>query len=433
MSAQDRSPERLFRAEAIENQRTQLLGQIILTPRISTLWLSLGAAAMALALVAFLFLGSYTRRVTVTGQLMPAGGVIRVHTPQVGVVIEKHVSNGQTVKKGQLLYVLNSDRPGDNAQSLQADIARQTAERRASLEREVQRSRLMQSEETAGLRRRGETLKAEARTIAAQIDQQKTRIQYAEDMRRRYQTLAEQDFIARDELRQKEIDLSEARSRLQVLQRDALSTQRELQQLQQEIESSQLRFDNQVAQLEREISNTDQQLTEVESRRRVVITAPQDGQATLVSAEVGQTIDSSQALLTVIPAGSELQARLYAPSSSIGFVQPGNAVMLRYQAFPYQKFGQYPGVVTSVSTSTVSPAELASLTLGGLPSLTNGGAVEPVFSIQVKLENTTIEANGQTRALQAGMQLEADILQERRKLYEWVLEPLYGVTKRLNP
>ena len=432
MSAQDRSSERLFRSEAIDNQRTQLLGQIILTPRLSTLWLSLGAAVMALALVAFMFLGSYTRRVTVSGQLMPAGGVVRVHTPQVGVVIEKHVANGQTVKKGQLLYVLNSDRPGDNAQNIQADIARQTAERRASLEREVERSRLMKAEETAGLRRRGKTLKAEARTIAAQIEQQNTRIQYAEDMRRRYQALAEQDYIARDELRQKEIDLSEARSRLQVLQRDALVTQRELQQLEQEIESTQLRFDNQVAQLEREISSTDQQLTEVESRRRVVITAPQDGQATLVSAEVGQTIDSSQALLTLIPAGSELQARLYAPSSSIGFVQPGNTVMLRYQAFPYQKFGQYPGVVTTVSTSTVSPAELATLALGGLPAQANGNPGEALFSIQVKLENSTIEANGQTRTLQAGMQLEADILQERRRLYEWVLEPLYGVTKRLN-
>jgi membrane fusion protein len=432
MSAQDRSSERLFRSEAIDNQRTQLLGQIILTPRLSTLWLSLGAAVMALALVAFMFLGSYTRRVTVSGQLMPAGGVVRVHTPQVGVVIEKHVANGQTVKKGQLLYVLNSDRPGDNAQNIQADIARQTAERRASLEREVERSRLMKAEETAGLRRRGETLKAEARTIAAQIEQQNTRIQYAEDMRRRYQALAEQDYIARDELRQKEIDLSEARSRLQVLQRDALVTQRERQQLEQEIESNQLRFDNQVAQLEREISSTDQQLTEVESRRRVVITAPQDGQATLVSAEVGQTIDSSQPLLTVIPAGSELQARLYAPSSSIGFVQPGNTVMLRYQAFPYQKFGQYPGVVTSVSTSTVSPAELATLALGGLPAQANGSATEALFSLEVRLENSTIEANGQTRTLQAGMQLEADILQERRRLYEWVLEPLYGVTKRLN-
>jgi membrane fusion protein len=433
MSAQDRPSERLFRSEAIDNQRTQLLGQIILTPRISTFWMSLAAALMALAVVAFLFLGSYTRRVTVIGQLMPAGGVIRVHTPQTGVVVEKHVANGQMVTKGQLLYVLNSDRPGDGAQNLQADIARQTAERRASLALEVQRSRRMQSEETAALRRRGETLKAEARAIATQIDQQTTRVQYAEDARKRYQSLAEQDYIARDELRQKEIDLSEARSRVQALQRDALAAQRELQQVQQEIDGGQLRYDNLVAQLEREISSTDQQLTEVESRRRVVITAPQEGQATLVIAEVGQTIDSSQALLTLIPVASELEARLYAPSSSIGFVQPGDEVLVRYQAFPFQKFGQYPGKVTTVSTSTVSPAELANLSLAGPTSLAASGAAEPVFAIQVKLEDHSIEANGQVRALQAGMQLEADILQERRKLYEWMLEPLYGVTKRLNP
>ena len=30
-----------------------------------------------------------------------------------------------------------------------------------------------------------------------------------------------------------------------------------------------------------------------------------------------------------------------------------------------------------------------------------------------------------------GMQLEADIMQERRKLYEWVLEPLISITGKL--
>lgn len=428
MSAQNRPAERLFREEAIENQRTQLLGQIILTPRISTMWLSIGAALLALAVIAFLILGSYTRRVTVTGQLMPAGGLIKVHTPQLGVVLEKHVTDGQLVKKGQVLYVLNSDRPGDGASNLQADIARQTSERRASLALEVDRSKRMQVEEAAGLRRRVNTLSAELRTIAAQIEQQKTRIQYAQDMRDRYQSLADKDYIARDELRQKEIDLSEARSRLQGLQRDALATQRDMQQIQQELDGSKLRYDNQVAQLEREISNTEQQLTEVESRRRVLITAPEEGLATLVTAEVGQSIDVAQALVTLVPASGELEARLYAPSSSIGFVQPGDAVMLRYQAFPYQKFGQHPGVVTTVSTSAVSGAERASLSL---PNQDASGQSDPVFAIQVKPQRSTIEANGNIRPLQAGMVLEADILQERRKLYEWVLEPLYSVSKRL--
>ena len=74
--------ERLFRAEALDAQRTQLLGQIVLTPKLSTLWMSLVAALLALAVIALLMLGSHTRRVTVSGQLMPAGGLIRVHTPQ---------------------------------------------------------------------------------------------------------------------------------------------------------------------------------------------------------------------------------------------------------------------------------------------------------------------------------------------------------------
>ena len=419
--------QRLFRDEALAAQRTQLLGQIVLTPRISMLWLSLVAAALALAVILFLAFGSHTRRVTVTGQLMPAGGLIRVHTPQAGVVLEKRVADGQVVKKGDILYVLTSDRQGDGARELQADIARQVGARKGSLEQEIERSRKVQDDELANLQRRADTLRGESAAIAAQIEQQKTRLSIAEDTRKRYQSLADQDYIAREELVQKDIDLTEQRSRLRGLERDALGVQRELGQVQQDITATRLRNANQVAQLERDVSATDQQLTEVEARRRVVITAPESGRATLVVSEVGQTVDVNQALLTLVPTTGELQARLYAPSSSIGFVQPGDQVLLRYQAFPYQKFGQQEGTVDTVSTSAVNPSELAGLPATGL------AAGEPVFAIQVRLKASTIAANGELRPLQAGMQLDADILQERRILYEWMLEPLFSVTRRTAP
>ncbi|MGM9428298.1 HlyD family secretion protein [Hydrogenophaga sp. MI9] len=419
--------QRLFRDEALAAQRTQLLGQIVLTPRISMLWLSLVAAALALAVILFLAFGSHTRRVTVTGQLMPAGGLIRVHTPQAGVVLEKRVADGQVVKKGDILYVLTSDRQGDGARELQADIARQVGARKGSLEQEIERSRKVQDDELANLQRRADTLRGESAAIAAQIEQQKTRLSIAEDTRKRYQSLADQDYIAREELVQKDIDLTEQRSRLRGLERDALGVQRELGQVQQDITATRLRNANQVAQLERDVSATDQQLTEVEARRRVVITAPESGRATLVVSEVGQTVDVNQALLTLVPTTGELQARLYAPSSSIGFVRPGDQVLLRYQAFPYQKFGQQEGTVDTVSTSAVNPSELAGLPATGL------AAGEPVFAIQVRLKASTIAANGELRPLQAGMQLDADILQERRKLYEWMLEPLFSVTRRTAP
>jgi len=426
MSQNSPSAGRLFRDEALASQRTQLLGQIVLTPKIPVLWLSLVAALLALAVVVFLVVGSHTRRVTVSGQLMPAGGLIRVHTPQAGIVLEKRVADGQLVKKGELLYVLSSDRQGDGARELQADIARQVGERKSSLELEIERSQRVQAQELTSLQRRADTLRAESQAIAGQIEQQKTRVQMAQDARQRYQSLADQDFIAREELLAKEIDLTEQRSRLRGLDREALGVQRELGLVQQDLDSARLRHANQVALLEREVSSTDQQLTEVESRRRVLVSAPESGRATLVSAEVGQTIDGNQALVTLVPASGELQARLYAPSSSIGFVQTGDPVLLRYQAFPYQKFGQHEGVVQTVSTSAVNPTELAGLPATGLQP------GEPVFAIQVRLKAGSLFANGQERPLQAGMQLEADILQERRKLYEWILEPVYSVTRRLE-
>lgn len=416
--------ERLFRTEALDHQRTPVLGTIVLTPRLSTFWLSAAAALLAVALVLFLLLGSHTRRVTVSGQLLPAAGLMRVHTPQAGVVLEKRVTDGQVVKKGDVLYVLGSDRLGDGARELQADIARQVGERKSSLELEIQRSQRLQAEELVNLQRRADALRGEAQAIAAQIEQQKTRLQIAEDTRRRYQGLADQDYIAREELVQKEIDLTEQRSRLRGLERDALGVQRELAATQQELGNAQLRNTGQLAQLQREVLNTEQQLTEVEGRRRVLITAPEAGRATLVTAEVGQSVDGNQPLLTLVPASGELQARLYAPSGSIGFVQPGDGVLLRYQAFPYQKFGQHEGVVDTVSTSAVSPAERAHLPVADLPP------GEAVFAIQVRLRSASVLANGQARPLQAGMRLEADILQERRRLYEWMLEPLYNVTRR---
>jgi len=50
--------------------------------------------------------------------------------------------------------------------------------------------------------------------------------------------------------------------------------------------------------------------------------------------------------------------------------------------------------------------------------------------VTVTLDSPSIEVYGQSQALKAGMLLEADIIQDRRRLYEWALEPLYSVTGR---
>lgn len=416
----------LFRPEALAGQRSSSLGTIVMTPHLSTFWISLIAATLSLAVIGLLALGSWQRRVTVTGQLLPAAGLMRVQTPQSGVVVEKRVKEGTFVRKGDVLYVLNSDRVGEDAREMQADIARQLTQRRQSLQAEKQRIKGAKDEEINRLRRRLEAARGEASAMSSQISQQRTLVGLAEDARQRYKGLADKDYIAQEELLRKESELAEQRARLAGLERDALALSRDRTQLEQELESTALRYDNQVADIERQILSADQQLTEAEGRRQVIVTAPDDGVATLIGAELGQRVNESSPLVTLVPSGSPLQARLYAPSSSIGFVRPGDGVQLRYQAFPYQKFGVYEGKVDSVSSSAVNPSEFS-----GLPVVV-GSPGDPVYAVTVQLNGTDVEALGQRWPLQAGMQLEADILQERRKLYEWVLDPLYSVTRRVE-
>jgi membrane fusion protein len=144
-----------------------------------------------------------------------------------------------------------------------------------------------------------------------------------------------------------------------------------------------------------------------------------------VVAEAGQSVGAAAVLASIIPAGTGLQAQLFAPSSAIGFVRPDQTVMLRYQAFPYQKFGHQAGRVTQVSRAPLQAAELA-----GLPFLATGSG-EPLYRITVSLEKQSVEAYGAAQPLAPGMQLDADVVLDRRHLIEWIFEPVLGIAGRM--
>ncbi|MUI22339.1 biotin/lipoyl-binding protein, partial [Pseudomonas aeruginosa] len=102
----------------------QALGKVTLTRPVSFTFLTLLAAVMALLVVGFFLFGSYTKRSTVSGQLVPASGQVKVHAPQAGIVLRKFVQEGQAVRRGERLMVLSSERYGSDAGPVQAGISR---------------------------------------------------------------------------------------------------------------------------------------------------------------------------------------------------------------------------------------------------------------------------------------------------------------------
>ncbi|MRV74356.1 HlyD family efflux transporter periplasmic adaptor subunit [Duganella sp. FT92W] len=414
------SRKQLYRQDALDARQISWIGDIVLARPVSFSTLTAMAVGAAVALVLFLCFGTYTKRSTVIGQLVPDNGLIKVYAAQPGIIERKAVEEGQQIRQGDVLYVISSERYGSGGSDVQASVSAQVHARLESLQAEEAKTRTLHGEERAALNARIEGLEWEADKVRTQIDGQKSRVKLSEANYTRYQSLSQQGFISSEQLQQRNEDLLDQRARLQVLERDQLALARELKSQRAEASSLALRQQNQLAQLARALAGVDQEFTESEAKRRLVITAPQAGAATALVAEPGQTVDPSKVLANIVPAGATLQAHLYAPSSAIGFIHPGQQVMLRYQAFPYQKFGHARGKVLSVSKAALSSSEL----LGEA-----GG--EAMYRITVALASQSVRAYGREQPLQPGMRLQADILQETRNLYEWVLEPLYSLTGKL--
>jgi len=100
--------DKLFRSAASEAQHVKWLGEIVLIRPTSFAFLTVLALTMLVAVGSFFIWGSYTKRSTVSGQLVPASGQIKVHTPQSGVVLEKFVVEGQAVTLGEPLLSISS-------------------------------------------------------------------------------------------------------------------------------------------------------------------------------------------------------------------------------------------------------------------------------------------------------------------------------------
>lgn len=415
--------EPLFRTEALDAQRHASMGQVHVAAPVSFSAFTLFAIVAALCLAAFLALGTYTRKARVTGQLMPDAGLVKSIAPQAATIVRRHVEEGQLVQKGQLLYTLSIDRSmvGGN---VQAAVAQQLKLRKGSLAVELDKQKLISLQEEAALRKRLADMEIEAVQLQGEIDSQKTRMQLAQQTVAKYKDLAASRFVSEVQAQQKVEEWLEQKARLQTLERGRATLERDMGSARAELNIAPLKARQQRESLERSILLLEQDLTENEARREITLVATQAGYASNVQAENGQAVAAGATLLAIVPADAVLEAHLYAPSRSIGFVQPDSPVLMRYQAFPYQKFGLQSGTIATVSRTTLAPQDYA---VAGLGAVAN----EPLYRITVRLTRQDVLAYGQPQRLQPGMLVEADVLLDTRRIYEWILDPLYSVVGRV--
>lgn len=372
---------------------------------------------------------NYTRKARINGWLVPQQGLIRVFAPQTGVVTQLDVYEGIAVRQGAPLLKLSAELQSASLGATQGEITRQLAARRNSLAEERLRYERLRDQQTQTLSERLEALRLEQTQLEREIDLQDERIRLAKRAEKRHRKLRRRGLVSDQQVQRAQEYRIEQDARRHALERSRLSNWQAMLVLESELNDLPLKSQAQIANIERRIAEVGQQLAEAEARREIVLTAPQSGTVTAIQVGQGGSVKTAVPLLSIVPAGATLEAHLFSPSRAVGFVQAGQRVLLRYQAYPYQKFGHYEGRVVNIARSAVNPGELPSQ-LAGLTSLY--GATEPVYRIVVRPERQTVTAYGRPMPLQPGMQLEADVIIDRRRLIEWVFDPLYTLTGKWN-
>ena len=412
----------LFRREALAGQQQAWLGSLQLMQPISLRLMGLFALCAVVAVLAFLSFGEYTRKARVAGYLVPDRGVLRVTSPQAATVLERRVAEGQQVRAGDVLFVLALD---SASQSIEG-IAQNLVQREQSLQGTATQQQLLTQAQAHALEARRQGLRRELDAAQVEADLQTERLALAKQSLQRFENLARDQFISAAQLQTKREDLLGLQANAQALQRQREGLRRELQDAEAQLAELPLKNEVRQGELARDLAELRKQGLETEGKRRLVLRAPSDGVVAGLQADPGQSLAANALLANVLPADTRMQAQLYAPSSAVGFLRPEQTVMLRYQAFPFEKFGQQRGHVLQVTRTPLAPAELAALNLPLRPA-----GNEPLYRITVALDAQTVQAYGQPQALAAGMQLDANVLLERRRLIEWIFEPLLGLARRV--
>ena len=215
---------------------------------------------------------------------------------------------------------------------------------------------------------------------------------------------------------------------MQTLKRQRSATEAELAQAQDE--RNRIRAQHRVdrATLDRDLLNLQQEAVQRRGTRITLLKAPVDGIVSGLLATPGQSVAAGNVLASVVPASTQMEAVLYVPSTAMGFIKTGQGVRISYDAFPYQRFGQYRGTVRAISQTDVTssvPSSASTTTAQGTSDR------RAIFMVRVALEQPRVRAYDTDIALRPGHTLTADIEIDRRRLIRWMLDPLFAFSGKL--
>ncbi|PYK37304.1 MAG: hypothetical protein DME49_12165 [Verrucomicrobia bacterium] len=366
----------------------------------STAWLLMAAFLFALLIAIVMRLPESVRCPFV---LVPATGADPIQAPHQAVISHVAVSEGQTVKSGEELFVLRSD-----------EIRGWDTQFRTLTEDLRTKEESLTESDTA--------YAAQLNIKRAEIEQAKSEVKFRENHAKtsrelvtRMEKLAEKGGISEVDLVKLKLDLAGSEKDFSVAQRtvqqvnldrERMETERQRERGEQLADIEKLKM--RIGALKADLENTQQNLLTVRS--------PYDG--VIISMDqrtVGSVVQQGQVLCQLAPKDAKPRARMTLNETGLPKLAVSQRVRYFFEAFPYQRYGAVTGKLDWISPSAVTSADGSH------------------FIASASLDRTAIEPRpGQLLPLRVGMKGEAHIIVGGRTLIEYAFEPIRQLRENMS-
>lgn len=159
------------------------------------------------------------------------------------------------------------------------------------------------------------------------------------------------------------------------------------------------------------------ELINYKQEHSVMIRSPVDGVISSVIYQQGQYTNLTKPLMKILPSRASLMAVLYIPVKYVGYLGKNSTVILRYDAYPYTRFGTSKAKIHDLSQSVLTDDEEEKPIRIG----------QPYYKATAILEKPFVSIYGKFKKIQQGMTFTAVVVGSKRKIWQWVLDPIYSV------
>lgn len=419
----------IYRKEAIAHKKVHWKGKALLLAGLPAWVIILFAGIFLATLITTLTFFTFTQRIDVRGEVITLPHSINVFAPQQGFVVNQHVKVGDIVHKGQQLYELDVSRNtiNGNVSTAQIEVIN---EKIANAQDIISKLSHNKSETLSALDKQIKT------TGDSLIETNRMLVNTQAGLKKMHNNLASYDkylkdgMITKDQYNYQHSLYFQQQSAYQSLVSQKMQLESQLTQTNSDKVTKAADFDNQISSQHNQINDYKNQLVESNANGNIIIKATTDGKIESLAVTKGQMVENGSSLAQIKPTGNvEYYLILWLPNNTIPYVKPGDTINIRYDAFPADKFGQFPGKVVSISSVPASRQEMAEYT-----NVSNGTNQQELalYKAIIKIKDKTFSYNGKTLTLSNGLKAQAVVFLEERPLYMWMFTPFYKMTQSVS-